>query len=90
MPKIKEDKPKIGDLVETNPNIRRLKEACEEHVATFEATGEPLLSWPQPKVFAEQYGFRNFCSDSFRSAYYKIRSQVEGKILMSGLEFYKN
>ena len=90
MPKTKEDKPKIGDLVETNPNIRRLKEACEEHVATFEATGEPLLSWPQPKVFAEQYGFRNFCSDSFRSAYYKIRSQVEGKILMSGLEFYKN
>ena len=81
MPKIKEDKPKIGDLVETNPNIQKLKEACEEHVSTFQQTGETLLTWSQPKIFAEQYGFRNFCSDSFRSAYYKVRSLVEGKII---------
>ena len=82
MPKTKEGKPKIGDLVETNPNIQRLKEACEEHVSTFHESGEPLLTRPQPKIFAEQYGFRNFDSDSFRSAYYKVRSLVEGKIIL--------
>lgn len=77
----KEDKPKIGDLVETNPNVQRIKQACMEHVSAFEASNEPLLTWPQPKSFAEQYGFRNFNSESFRTAYYKIRSQVEGKLL---------
>ena len=77
----REDKPKIGDLVETNPNIQRLRKACEEHVSSFEASNEPILTWPQPRMFAEQYDFRSFNSESFRTAYYKIRAQVESKLL---------
>ena len=81
MPRDKADKPKFGDLVPSNPNMQRLKDSCEEYLTTFEATGEPLLSWPQPRTFAEQFGFRNIDSDTFRTAYYKVRAQVEGKIL---------
>ena len=76
----KSDKPKFGDLVESNPNHQKLKQALEQHLSGNEELGDSF-EWPLPKAFAEMYDFCAIDSDSFCQAYYKLRHMVKGEHL---------
>jgi hypothetical protein len=86
MAKSAKELPPIGDMVESNPNYAKLVAACKEFAKQYQATGEEI-HWPQPKAFAEMHGLRDFSSDSFRKAYYKVRKEFdEGKDLFLSIK----
>jgi len=75
-------KPKLGDMVESNPNFLRLKSACEGYYSEATPNGETDVRWPLPKEFAKRYGFSDFDSDHFHSCYYRLKERLLCKFIV--------
>ena len=84
------NKPRLGEMVKSNPNYQKLKQAAESYFDQNCLPGGGDVHWLQPKAFAEMYDFRDFDSNHFWTCYYKLKKIVQGEYYNKNLDRITN